>query len=379
MDKKNVLLVTETSTLDFGAKSLGGVDSVCQDLIKSLVERESGEYNYRVLAFDPASTCKYTGIAQQLSENVSVVVAPCNEKLGGIRMPGVITQLFRVRQQITDTRPDIVHVHNVTWMIGVSSSCHRIATLHGYRNIGRKSVSVANDFFYVNIVPRLAEYFVDQFTCVGSIIKSSLEKDTNKPVTVIRNPINNIFFSCQHLEADGPVRFVTCSNLNPRKRLDRVLLLMHSLKQKDIDVQLNIIGSSDDERFIGLIRRQVEDLGLLKQVVFSGRKSPKQIAAIYQDSDFGVFLSEEETFGLAPLEMLAAGLPTIATCVGLLEEEREIFDGNGVFYYEENMDVDMLIAFLKSRGKQVKKIPAAWIMQKFSAENIVNAYESLYR
>lgn len=370
--------MTLTSTLDFGTKSLGGVDSVCQDIIKSLVDEKPGKYSYRVLAFDPDSRCKYTGIAQQLSNNVSVVVAPCNEKLGGVRVPGIITQMLRVHQQIRDIFPDIVHTHRASWLIGVPSRHKRIATLHGYKDIGRKSVSVANDLFYVSIVPRLAEYFIDQFTCVGDIIKAALEKDTEKPISVVRNPINNIFFACHYHEAHERIRLVTCSNLNPKKRLDRILALIKLLKNKGVHAQLNIIGPSEDECFLNQIRQQLEDLDLVDEVSLLGRKSPIDIIAIYQKSDFGIFLSEEETFGLAPLEMLAAGLPIIATEVGLLSEEKAIFDGSGVMYYDEDMDLDSIVRFFESRAEQVKKIPSDWIVNKFSAEKIVSAYEALY-
>lgn len=378
MRKKNILLITLTSTLDFGTKSLGGVDSVCQDLIKSLVGSERNKYNYRILAFDPASKSQYTGNAQKLSENVSVVVAPCNEKLGGFRFPGIITQILRVRQQIKDACPDVVHVHSASWLIGVPSHHKRIATLHGYKNICRKSVSVLNNFFYINIIPWLAGFFVDQFTCVGDVLKTALKQDTKKPISIIRNPINDIFFSGHHHEIHEPIRFVTCSNLNPRKRLDRVLRLIHSLKMEGLHTQLSIIGTTGDKVFCAQIRRQVEDLGLQSEVSFLGRKSPKKIAAIYQNSDFGVFLSEEETFGLAPLEMLASGLPVIATNVGLLSEERSVFEGNGVIYYDEDQELDRIVNFLTSRDTQIKRIPQDWLLNNFSSDKIVTAYEGLY-
>lgn len=377
--KKKILLVTLTSTLSFGEKSLGGVDSVCQAIIKSLVGKKSEDYEYRVLAFDPTSKAKYTGAVQQLSENVSVVVAPCSDKINGIRLPGIISQLIRVHKQIIDFRPDVVHSHSESWLIGVSSRHKRIVTLHGYKKICRKSVSASNDFLYVNIVPRLSQLFIDEFTCVGEIIRNALEQDTNKPISIIRNPINDVFFSHHNIQEHNPWRFVTCSNLNPRKRLDRVISLIYSLKRKGVNAELTIIGSSNDDRCFEQLRQQAKQYGISDNVFFLGRMSQKDIANIYQASDFGVFLSEEETFGLAPLEMLAAGLPIIATKVGLLEEEREFFEGNGVFYYDEIKDLDCIVSFLQSRSEQMTKIPHDWLMDKFSSEKIVAAYENLYQ
>ncbi|EGQ9613290.1 glycosyl transferase family 1, partial [Vibrio cholerae] len=148
---KKVLLIMPISTLNWGEKNAGGVDSVCQMLVRELA-KSSGNYFYRVLAFDPFCQVKYTGEVINLSENVQVIRCPSNEKRI-IRLPGIISTNLRVLEQVKLFNPDIVHSHINSWLIGVNNKLRRIATLHSYKGIGRKSVSKMNDLFHIRIVP----------------------------------------------------------------------------------------------------------------------------------------------------------------------------------------------------------------------------------
>lgn len=44
-----------------------------------------------------------------------------------------------------------------------------------------------NDLFHVRIVPWLSNLYIDEYTCVGNILKDSLVRDTNKPISLIEN------------------------------------------------------------------------------------------------------------------------------------------------------------------------------------------------
>ncbi|MGL6172214.1 MAG: glycosyl transferase family 1, partial [Vibrio sp.] len=47
---KKILLIVPLTTLEWGTKNAGGVDSVCQMLVRELAQQER-PYHYRVLAF----------------------------------------------------------------------------------------------------------------------------------------------------------------------------------------------------------------------------------------------------------------------------------------------------------------------------------------
>ncbi|WP_052224708.1 VpsD family glycosyltransferase [Pseudomonas lactis] len=378
MKKKKVLLIMPISTLEFGTKNAGGVDSVCQEILKQIIKVGSEDFEYRALAFDPFSEVDYSGVPQQLANNVSVVTAPANEKLGYVRLPGLLCQMIRIRQQIKDYQPDIIHSHASSWLAGVNKRHHRIATLHAYKWIGRQKVSPLNDFLYVKILPRITNFFIDQYTCVGNIIKDALEKNTTKPIYLIENPINEVFFAKHHRPISTSINLVTCSIISPRKRLDRVISLVSDLVGRNIDVQLCIIGPASNISYYEQLIRQIRESKLEGRVSFLGRKNTFDVANIYKNSDFGVFLSDEETFGLAPLEMLASGLPIIATPVGILSEERVFFSEKGIHYYDNDTNVDSVIDFINFHNKHFEKIPYSYLKERFTPSSIVAMYENLY-
>ena len=69
---RKILLVVPLTTLQWGSKNAGGVDSVCQMLVEQLT-KSSSLFHYRILAFDPKNEVEYDGKVLQLSDNVEVV------------------------------------------------------------------------------------------------------------------------------------------------------------------------------------------------------------------------------------------------------------------------------------------------------------------
>lgn len=378
MKKTKVLLIMPISTLDFGTKNAGGVDSVCQEILKQIIKQSSENFEYRVLAFDPFSEASYSGNPQQLAKNVTVVTAPNNEKFFNIRLPGLISQMIRIQQEINDYNPDVVHSHASPWLIGINKGRHRITTLHAYKWIGRKKVSLLNDFLYVNVLPRISNFFTDEYTCVGNIINRDLQKHTTKPIHTIDNPVNEIFFKKHRKTLSTSIDFVTCSVITPGKRIERAVSLVTDLVSRNIDAKLSIIGPANNKFYYEKLVNQIKENNLEHRITFLGRKNAMEIANIYNSTDFGVFLSEEETFGLAPLEMLASGLPIIATSVGILAEEINFFSENGVLYFNDNSSIESVIDFINFNKDFHNKRSSSYLENRFTPSSIVAMYEKLY-
>ncbi|EEY43551.1 VpsD family glycosyltransferase [Vibrio mimicus] len=374
---KKVLLIMPISTLNWGEKNAGGVDSVCQMLVRELAKCSS-HYFYRVLAFDPFCEVKYTGEVIHLSENVEVVLCPSNEKRI-IPLPGIISTNLRVLEQVKNFKPDIVHSHIAPWLIGVNKHLIRIATLHSYKKIGRKSVSKANDFFHVKLIPWVCNRYTDQYTCVGNIIKDSLLLDTKKPISLIENPIANEYFTYgKSSKSKNKITLVTCALITRRKRIEKSIELIYLLKIKGVKSLLNIIGPVSDNEYYKELIQKVASLGLANEVNFLGAMNSEEIVEIYKSSDFGVFCSEEETFGLAPMEMLASQLPLITTKVGVFKERYSDFKSLGVVFFEDiKNDEELLSFFIDNNSKKSSEI-AKYIESRFSVSDVIRQYENLY-
>lgn len=378
---KKILLALPVSTLDWGTENKGGVDSVSQMLLKHLTEHKEGSFHYRVLAFDQSSEEAYSGEIIKRTKNVEIVRCPVNEKKIGMPVPGFISCSFRVKQEAIKYEPDIVHSHIESWLLGVPQKYYRLATLHSYKNICRKSVSAINDIIYVKLLPSLAHRYIDSYTCVGDILKKEIQNEVQKPVSIVGNPIEEAYFNegCKNKISNSLV-LVTCALISRRKRIDRAVDLVAALKKKGANVKLKIIGPSVDREYYSELMAKINKLDVNNDVVLLGKLNRNEIIEEYRCSDIGVFFSEQETFGLAPLEMIASGLPLLTTNVGILSEKRKNFENLGVKIIDnDNDNVNKQVDFIRELKQQNTSDLIRYVKSEFSVERVVKNYESLYR
>ncbi len=101
----------------------------------------------------------------------------------------------------------------------------------------------------------------------------------------------------------------------PYKNLAR---LIEALALVGGDQKLVLAG--DQEDFGSVLQERAEAAGVAGRVVFPGRVSDAELAALYRAALTYVFVSYSEGFGLPGLEAMAAGLPVIAARAGSLPE-----------------------------------------------------------
>jgi alpha-1,3-rhamnosyl/mannosyltransferase len=92
----------------------------------------------------------------------------------------------------------------------------------------------------------------------------------------------------------------------------------------------------------------------LPAVTLTGEVSDDELAAIYTGAHALVFPSDEEGFGLPPVEALACGTPVVASDVPAL---REVLDGRAVL--ADVNDLDGLLAAAES-ARRPAPAPPAW-------------------
>ncbi len=163
----------------------------------------------------------------------------------------------------------------------------------------------------------------DAVTAVSEDLRIETDKlfGVNKDIEVVPN-----FFCPKHfsIEADNEFRvkiapegqpiLTHISNFRPVKRVLDVVKIFNKVLDQ-IDSRLLLVGDGPDRTSA---EKMCRDFGIEDKVVFLGKvKNPIEPLMI---SDLFILPSEAESFGLAALEALAAGVPVIATNAGGLPE-----------------------------------------------------------
>lgn len=372
--KQKILIVAYLTTTNWGASNAGGVDSVCQMVSEFISKQINGKYTYRVLAFNPLPKDCSSPDLIKIGEDIEVVFSPTKRKY----VPGFLYQLVRIKKEISKFEPNLVHAHSWNWLLPVKKNVPSVVTVHGYMKIARASVGFLNDLFYEKIVPALTARR-GHVVCVGNLLREIVSAKIGREVDLIHNPISYDYFMASRGRSfeKNNIDFVTCSVITPRKQIDKIIDLISICVKKGVLCKLKIIGPIEDKLYYLSLLDKIKINNLGGTVEFLGGLSRGEIIQIYENSDFGVFFSREETFGLAPLEMLAAGLPLFSTEVGILKERRSYFEKIGVSFIDVN-NLDVVADNVLHNLNIKREVLRNEISVDFSVESVVQKYESLY-
>lgn len=230
------------------------------------------------------------------------------------------------------------------------------------------------------------EFSINQSDTITSV-SESLKKDTlqffkiSKEIQVITNFIDNSEFidltACrrkQFAEEDEKI-LIHVSNLRPVKRIEEVLQIFKNVQEK-IKSKLIIIGEGPD---MEKVNKFMEDNPhLIDKIRLLGKVS--DLYKILQLSDVFLLPSEQESFGLAALEAMAAETPVISSNAGGIPEVNlqgetgylaEVGNVEAMSKYAiKLLSDDVLLAQMKKNAKAQAL--------KFDLKNILPLYERMY-
>jgi N-acetyl-alpha-D-glucosaminyl L-malate synthase BshA len=218
-------------------------------------------------------------------------------------------------------------------------------------------------------------------------VSESLKNDTleyfniKREIKVIPNFIDIKFFDGlkpngirDRYLPDGGRLIMHLSNFRKVKRVEDVALIFAKIQEK-IPSQLLIIGDGPERNNV---EKMCRDLGIYNCIHFLGKT--KKIEQFLVNADLFILPSETESFGLAALEAMAAGVPVISTNTGGLPEvNKHGFSG----YLSDVGDVDDMaknaISILESEETLLLfKKNAREHALKFNLKKILPQYEALY-
>ena len=230
------------------------------------------------------------------------------------------------------------------------------------------------------------EFSINQSDTITSV-SESLKRDTlqffkiKKEIEVITNFIDNSEFEeckeCNRIQfaKDDEKILIHVSNLRPVKRVQDVLDIFKKV-EKSVKSKLLILGDGPDvelvHEFINANPNLINKIKLLGKV--------DNLYQILKFADVFLLPSEQESFGLAALEAMAAGTPVISSNAGGIPEVN--IQGETGFLAEVG-NVEAMASYtikLLSDEKLLAKIKknAKARALEFDLVNILPIYEKMY-
>lgn len=142
-------------------------------------------------------------------------------------------------------------------------------------------------------------------------------------------------------------------NAYPHKNIEGLLQAFALLRQKYAKpIRLVLVGKND--YFFERIRRLSAELGVARDVVFTGYVTDDELGALYKHAMLYVFPSFEEGFGLPPLEAMHFGVPVASSNRSCLPEVL----GNAAEYFspEEPEEITRTLLFLLERPERRREL-----------------------
>ena len=252
-----------------------------------------------------------------------------------------------------------------------------ITTLHG-----TDITLVGRDKMYAPVVA-FSINESDAITAVSYNLRDETYKTfkIEKSIEVIHNFVDVERFRRKPIDAfrrviapNGERIMLHASNFRKVKRVEDVVKIFYNVLQQ-IPSKLLFVGDGPERGTAEYLSRQ---LGICDEISFVGKQ--EQMEDILAIADLFLLTSDYESFGLAALEAMAAGVPVVSTNAGGLPEI--MVEGvNG--YMGDVGDVDTMseqaIVILENDERlQQFKQGALDYSKKFDIHNIVPQYEKLY-
>jgi len=252
-----------------------------------------------------------------------------------------------------------------------------ITTLHG-----TDITLVGRDKTYAPVVA----FSINQSDVITAVSHNLRDETFNtfriqKPIEVIHNFVDVQRFSRKPIDAfkkliapNGERVLLHASNFRKVKRVEDVVLIFNEVN-KQIPSKLLFVGDGPERGHAEELSRK---LNICDEVRFVGKQ--EQMEDILAIADLFLLTSEYESFGLAALEAMAAGVPVVSTNAGGLPEIMipgvTGFMGNiGDIQTMSGQAIDILQ--YDERLEEFKK-NAAQHAKHFDIHNIVPLYEKLY-
>ena len=249
-----------------------------------------------------------------------------------------LRRLYRKTFRVVDHVPDIIHAHftEIGYMAAELAEEERLSLV-----ITEHSSKIIQPIISDTLkrIAKKAYYGAACVLAVSSSLKKRIYQHTGVVARVVPNIVANEYHygKCEHVG----INFVSVATLTQGKRIDILLRAFERLSAIYGDVTLEIVGDGEQR---DSLQELAKKLHISNKVRFHGTLARQNIDALYKRCDCFVLPSAFETFGVAYIEAMAAGLPVIATRCG--GPETFVNSDNGILIPVD--DEDALIHAMKT-------------------------------
>tara|TARA_B100000768_G_C11284821_1_gene381678 strand:+ start:2817 stop:3959 length:1143 start_codon:yes stop_codon:yes gene_type:complete len=224
----------------------------------------------------------------------------------------------------------------------------------------------------------------DKVTAVSSSLKNDTYKlfGVNKDIEVIPNFIRIDQANYvpneelrQSYAPNGEKIIAHISNFRPVKRIPDIIEVFNLVK-KEVKAKLVLVGDGPDRSKVSQMCREY---GICDDVLLVGKlKNPTEVLSI---SDLFMLPSEQESFGLAALEAMAAGVPVVSSNTGGIPE----LNRHGVSGMMSNLgDIEEMAkhcVYLLDSEKRLEKFKKQALKRakEFDISKVLARYEKIYK
>ncbi len=227
---------------------------------------------------------------------------------------------------------DVIHAHD--WLVTYAAKSLKnaydipiVATIHA-TEAGRNSGIHDETQRYINDTEWLLTYEATEVIVNSNYMKNEIQRLFGLPfdkINVIPNGINLSNFT--GIERDYDFRrqyamdnekiILYVGRLVYEKGVQHLIAAMPKILSNYNDAKLIIAGRGG---MMNELRAEASNLGLNDKIYFTGYLNSKQVQKMYKCADVAVFPSTYEPFGIVALEAMLAGVPTVVSDVGGLDE-----------------------------------------------------------
>ena len=227
---------------------------------------------------------------------------------------------------------DCIHAHD--WLVAYSAKTLKdaykipiVSTIHA-TEAGRNSGIHDDVQRYINDTEWLLTYESSEVIVNSNYMKCELQRLFGLPfekINVIPNGINLTNFNGIDRDYDFRRKYAMdnekiilyIGRLVYEKGIQHLIAAMPKIINGYNDTKLIIGGKGGmyDE-----LKEQAKALGIENKVYFTGYLSSKEVQKMYKCADIAVFPSTYEPFGIVTLEAMLAGVPTVVSDIGGLDE-----------------------------------------------------------